>query len=124
MPGTQDVQPSIQSSGFKFYFQCSGLPLGTKIFTSMKGSYSILCWLGTRKLVKLQGVPKKMHLLSSFEFLTLGEVFLGVKNNSKNFGNKKNIGLFSKRGIAKSTFICEGAPKMAPSGRNEPKFCM
>ena len=32
--------------------------------------------------LQLQGVPKKMHLLSSFEFLTLGEVFLGVKNNS------------------------------------------
>ena len=25
-----------------------------------------------------------------FEFLTLGSVFLGVKNNSKNFGTKKN----------------------------------
>ena len=39
---------------------------------------------------------KKMGLLSSFEFLGLGGVFLGVKNNSKNFGNKKNIGLYSK----------------------------
>ena len=39
---------------------------------------------------------KKIGLLSSFEFLGLGGVFLGVKNNSKNFGNKKNIGLFSK----------------------------
>ena len=38
---------------------------------------------------ELQGVPKKMSLLSGFEFLTLGGVFLGVKNNSKNFGNKK-----------------------------------
>ena len=47
-------------------------------------------------MAKLQGVPKKMLLLSSFEFLTLGGVFLGVKNNSKNFGNKKNIRLFSK----------------------------
>ena len=37
-----------------------------------------------------------MLLLSSFEFLTLGGVFLGVKNNSKNFGNKKNIRLLSK----------------------------
>ena len=27
--------------------------------------------------------------LSDFEFLTLGGVFLGVKNDSKNFGNKK-----------------------------------
>ena len=44
----------------------------------------------------LQGVPKKIGILSSFDFLGLGGVFLGVKNNSKNFGNKKNIGLFSK----------------------------
>ena len=29
-----------------------------------------------------------------------------------------------KRGIAKSSLVCEGAPKIAPSGRNEPKFCM
>ena len=36
----------------------------------------------------LQGVPKKMSLLSGFEFLTSLGVFLGVKNNSKNFGNK------------------------------------
>jgi hypothetical protein len=47
-------------------------------------------------MVKLQGVPKRMLLLSGFEFLTLGGVFLGVKNNSKNFGNKKNIRLLSK----------------------------
>ena len=39
----------------------------------------------------LQGVPKKIGILSSFEFLGLGGVFLGVKNNSKNFGNKENI---------------------------------
>ena len=44
----------------------------------------------------LQGVPKKIVILSGFEFLTLGGVFLGVKNNSKNSGNKKNIRLFSK----------------------------
>ena len=44
----------------------------------------------------LQGVPKKMGLLSGFEFLGLGGVFLGVKNNAKNFWNKKNIGLYSK----------------------------
>ena len=31
-----------------------------------------------------------------FEFLTFGGVFLGVKNNSKNSGNKKNKRLFSK----------------------------
>ena len=39
---------------------------------------------------------KKIGILSSFEFLGLWGVFLGVKNNSKNFGNKKNIWLFSK----------------------------
>ena len=44
----------------------------------------------------LQGVPKKIGLLSSFEFLDLGGVFLGVKNNSKNFGNKKKIWLLTK----------------------------
>ena len=31
-----------------------------------------------------------------FQFLTLGGVFLGVKNNSKNYKNKKNIRLFGK----------------------------
>ena len=46
--------------------------------------------------IKLQGVPKKMVIRKGFKFLTLGGVFLGVKNNSKNFRNKKNIGLFSK----------------------------
>ena len=37
-----------------------------------------------------------MLLLSSFEFLTLGGVFTGVKNDSMNFVNKKNIRLFRK----------------------------
>ena len=32
---------------------------------------------------------KKMVTRKGFEFFTLGGVFLGVKNNSKNFGNKK-----------------------------------
>ena len=44
----------------------------------------------------LQGVPKKMVILSGFEFLTLRGVFLGIKINSKNFGTKKNTRLFSK----------------------------
>ena len=43
----------------------------------------------------LQSVNKKMWFKPIFEFLTLEGVFLGVENN-KNFGNKKNIGLFSK----------------------------
>ena len=40
---------------------------------------------GKNVQIYLQGVPKKMVILSGFEFLTLGGVFLGVKNNSKNF---------------------------------------
>ena len=44
----------------------------------------------------LQGVPKKMVIMSGFEFLTLGGVFLGVKKNSKNSGTKNNIRLLSK----------------------------
>ena len=36
------------------------------------------------------GCPKKMVIMSGFEFLILGEVFLGVKH-SKNSGNKKNM---------------------------------
>ena len=39
----------------------------------------------------LQGVSKKIIFKLIFEFLSLGGLFLGVKNNSKNFGNKKNI---------------------------------
>ena len=46
--------------------------------------------------VYLQGVPKKMLFKPIFEFLTLGGVVSGVKNNSKNFGNTNNIRLFSK----------------------------
>ena len=44
---------------------------------------------------KLQGVPKKIGILSSFEFLYLGGVFLGVKNNSENFENKRYLRLSS-----------------------------
>ena len=46
--------------------------------------------------VHIQGVPKKVSVKPIFEFQTLGGVFLGVKNNSKNFGNKKNSRLLSK----------------------------
>ena len=42
------------------------------------------------------GCPKKIRFKPIFDFLNLGGVFLGVKNNSRNFGNKKNIGLLSK----------------------------
>ena len=46
--------------------------------------------------VNSTGCPKKIGLLSIFEFLGLGGVYLDVKINSKNFGNKKNIRLLSK----------------------------
>ena len=35
--------------------------------------------------ILLQGVPKKLVIRKGFKFLTLGAVFLGVENNSKNF---------------------------------------
>ena len=38
-------------------------------------------------LLLLQGVPKKMSLLSGFDFLTLGEVFLGVVFHQKLIGD-------------------------------------
>ena len=44
----------------------------------------------------IQGVPKKVSVKPTLEFQNLGGVFLGVKNNSKNFENKKNSRLFSK----------------------------
>ena len=53
----------------------------------------------------LQGVPKKMSIKPNLEFQNLGGVFLGVKNNSKNFGNKKNSRLFSKIFIKWTLFV-------------------
>ena len=35
--------------------------------------------------LKYRMSPKKMVIRKGFEFLTLGRVFIGVKNNSKNF---------------------------------------
>ena len=43
----------------------------------------------------IQGVPKKVSVKPIFKFQTLGGVFFGVKNNSKNFGNK-DFRFFSK----------------------------
>ena len=47
-------------------------------------------------IVCTTGRPKKMVILSGFEFLTLGGVFLGVKNNSKNSENKKILSCLAK----------------------------
>ena len=73
----------------KIYFQVKGWGEGSRYSTEKFPN--LWCYA-----LELTGCPKKMLLLSSFEFLTLGRVFLGVKNNSKNFGNKKNIILLSK----------------------------
>ena len=40
-----------------------------------------------RKIFYTTGCPKKMLLLSGFEFLTLGEVFLGVVFHQKLIGD-------------------------------------
>ena len=48
------------------------------------------------KVAKDQGVPKKVSVKPIFEFQTLGGVFLGVKNNSKNFGNQKKVDSLAK----------------------------
>ena len=45
---------------------------------------------------RIQGVPKKVSVKPIFKFQTLGGVFFGVKNNSKNFGNKKIVGSLAK----------------------------
>ena len=42
------------------------------------------------------GCLKKITFKIIFELLSLGKVILGVKNYSKNFGNKKDIRLLSK----------------------------
>ena len=51
------------------------------------------------------GCPKKMVIQKGFEFLTLEGVFLGVKNNSKNFGNKKILGCLAKFWVNGPCFI-------------------
>ena len=62
---------------------------------------------------ELQGVPKKIGILSCFEFLYLGGVFLGVKNNSENFGNKKYIGFYRKI-LSKWAFFIIKKQKILP----------
>ena len=44
----------------------------------------------------IQGVPKKVSVKPNLELQNLGGVFLGVKNNSKNFENKKIVGCLAK----------------------------
>ena len=54
---------------------------------------------------KLQGVPKKIGILSGFEFLTLGKVFLGVTFHQKTFLFYKFF-LVSKQNFEKMAPIC------------------
>ena len=51
------------------------------------------------------GCPKKNYLLAHFWVSELGRGVFRGKNNSKNFGNKKNIRLFSKI-LSKWTLFC------------------
>ena len=66
-----------------------------KVWSSMLSGY---------KSQKYTGCPKKMSIKPIFEFQTLGGVFLGVKNNSKNFGNKKIVGSLAKFWIKQGPF--------------------
>ena len=59
----------------------------TQISYWISVSWCLWIWVGLR----VQGVPKKI-----FEFLSMGGVFLGAKNNSKNFEDKKIIGCLEK----------------------------
>ena len=52
----------------------------------------LVCIIQLNGIYCTTGCPKKNGLLSSFEFLGLGGAFLRVKNNSKNFRNKKILG--------------------------------
>ena len=53
----------------------------------------------------LQGVPKKMWFKPIFEFMTFEGVFSGVKNNSKNFGNKKILDCLAKFWVNGPCFV-------------------
>ena len=53
---------------------------------------------------KLQCVPKKIGILSGFEFLTLGKVFLGVTFHQKTFLFYKFF-LVSKQNFEKMAFL-------------------
>ena len=43
------------------------------------------------------GCPKKIWFKPIFEFFTMRRVFSGVKNNSKNFGNKEILSLIGRK---------------------------
>ena len=78
-------------SPLKYTFSCSENGLQSKSFLNGSKDWNQIWTFDHYSNNLLQGVPKRVGLLSSFEFLGLRGVFLGVKNNSKNFGNKKNI---------------------------------
>ena len=59
----------------------------------------------TLHIIIIQGVPKKVSVKPNLELQNLGGVFLGVKNNSKNFGNQKISRLFSKIFIKWTLFV-------------------
>ena len=63
------------------------------VLYSMYRSVIDICYIS---LSYLQSVPKKVSVKPIFEFQTLGGVFLGVKNNSKNFENQKKVDSLAK----------------------------
>ena len=67
------------------------------IWTEKKNTYSRTTFTSVATVAQdVQGVPKKMSVKPNLEFQNLGGVFLGVENNSKNFGNKKIVGCLAK----------------------------
>ena len=68
--------------------------------------------------IKIQGF---FWFTQKVTFFTNSNVFLS--NNSNNPSTRFSC-FFLKRGTAKLLFICDRSPKMDPSGRIDPKFCI
>ena len=83
-------------SPLKYTFSCSENGLQSKSFLNGSKDWNQIWTFDHYSNNLLQGVPKRIGLLSSFEFIGLWGGFLGVKNNSKNFRNKKNSWFFAK----------------------------
>ena len=88
----------------------------------MISSLLIFVSLRARKIVNERSENPYPH---SNSVSTRSSVSVGEDPNQSIQAFIKYVDLvFSKRGTAKSLFICDGGPKIAPSGRNDPKFCM
>ena len=67
---------------------------GSFRITVIKFVFNIHFLLEMKLCIITTGCPKKFKLI--FEFFTLERLFLGVKDNSKNFENKKILGCLAK----------------------------